>query len=66
MMRYYAACIYLWSLPVLLQAQSAASDVDTTSAGYKAGYTIGEWLPFIILIILVLMVMFRARKLSKD
>lgn len=66
MMRYLAACIYLWGLPILLRAQSAATDADTTSAGYKVGYTIGEWLPFIILIILVLMVMFRARKLSKD
>lgn len=40
--------------------------VDTTSVGYKIGYEIGSWLPFLIIITLLLLVMFRARRLSRN
>lgn len=54
-------------LPFSLQSQNTASHgVDTTDTGYQIGYQIGSWLPFLIIITLVLMVMYRARKLSKD
>lgn len=67
MIRYYVSLVFLWSWPMLLQAQQQNThSADTSSAGYKIGYTVGEWLPFLILIVLVLMVMFRARKLSKE
>ncbi|WP_416439699.1 hypothetical protein [Phnomibacter sp. MR] len=30
--------------------------VDTTSAGYKFGYQLGSWLPFIFLVLITLIV----------
>lgn len=41
-----AAFALVSAVPVIVAAQEAA---DTTSAGYKIGYKIGSWLPFIIL-----------------
>ncbi|MEO1715209.1 MAG: hypothetical protein AAFU60_17920 [Bacteroidota bacterium] len=34
--------------------------VDTTDIGYKIGYEIGSWLPFIIIVVLALLVWRRA------
>jgi len=42
------------------------AQVDTTSVGYKIGYEIGSWLPFLIIITLLLLVMIRARRLSRN
>jgi hypothetical protein len=35
----------------------AAEEVDTTSGGYRIGYEIGSWLPFIILAVLFLVML---------
>lgn len=58
-------CLFLGSSALFSQHEQADS-VDTTSTGYKIGYEIGSWLPFLIIITLALMVMYRARKYSKD
>ena len=60
--------ILLFSLvncPLFSQNQ-VTEGVDTTSSGYKIGYEIGSWLPFLIIFTLAIMVMYRARKYSKD
>ncbi|NBC07371.1 MAG: hypothetical protein GVY26_09280 [Bacteroidetes bacterium] len=54
-------------LPTLLLGQ--AEGVDTTSESYRRRYeigkTIGEWLPFIIIFTLALMVIIRTYRLSQ-
>ncbi|MEL7119558.1 MAG: hypothetical protein AAFO07_08960 [Bacteroidota bacterium] len=39
-------------IDLLLQA-------DTTSVGYKIGYQIGSWLPFMIIVLIVGMIIYR-------
>jgi len=48
-----------------LQVWAQAEGVDTTSAGYQIGYEIGNWLPFIIIFTLALMVVIRSYRLSQ-
>ncbi|HKK80214.1 MAG TPA: hypothetical protein VJ933_11325 [Phaeodactylibacter sp.] len=54
-------------LPALLLGQTEA--VDTTSESYRRRYeigkTIGEWLPFIVIFTLALMVIIRTYRLSQ-
>lgn len=50
-------------LPFLAIAQEES--VDTTSQGYKIGYEIGSWLPFLIIFTLALMVIIRSYRLSQ-
>ena len=47
--------VYLNKLSPMLLLQ-----VDTTDIGYKIGYEIGSWLPFIIIVVLALLVWRRA------
>ncbi len=42
----YAALLLLALFPEVFGAQEG---VDTTSSGYKTGYQIGSWLPFLVL-----------------
>ena len=58
--------IFLWLLPLLIQAQTDTTQVDTTSSGYKIGYQIGSWLPFIILIGLLIFFTVRAARSGKE
>lgn len=63
--------LFLFCYTLFIQVTSHAQNetgtaMDTTSVGYQIGYQIGSWLPLLIIITLALMVMYRARKLSKD
>lgn len=54
-------------LPVWLGAQPADTlGVDTTSRGYRIGYAVGSWLPFLVLFTLALLVLLRSIRLSRD
>lgn len=50
---------------LLLLFQTDTTAVDTTSRGYEIGYTIGSWLPFLIIFTLALMVIIRSYRLSQ-
>ncbi len=52
-------CLFLGQILTLL-AQVDDRGVDTTGAGYRVGYQIGSWLPFIIIIGLALLIIFRS------
>ncbi len=49
----------------LLSAQIDERGVDTSSRGYQIGRSIGEWLPFLILFTLALLVIIRSYRLSQ-
>jgi lipopolysaccharide export LptBFGC system permease protein LptF len=53
----------LMTLIVSLRAQTEG--IDTTSQEYKIGYQIGEWLPFLVIFTLALMVIIRSYRLSQ-
>ena len=55
------SCIMI--LMVSLRAQTEGA--DTTSQSYKIGYQIGEWLPFLVIFTLALMVIIRSYRLSQ-
>ena len=40
--------------------------VDTTSLGYKIGFTLGSWLPFIIIVIIVLLILRKRYRFDKE
>lgn len=63
-LKFLLAFLLFLSLPVL-SAQRDSADVDTTSIGYHIGYEIGSWLPFLVIFTLALMVIIRARNLSR-
>lgn len=60
----------LMILVILLFPSWQEAQIDTTSESYRKkyeiGYRIGEWLPFLVLITLVILVMMRARKASRE
>ena len=39
---------------------------DTTGVGYKIGYQIGSWLPFLVLATIFIWLLLKAFKRSKD
>jgi len=43
-----------------LFAQVDGRGVDTTGTGYRVGYQVGSWLPFIVIIALALLIVFRS------
>lgn len=49
----------------LLGAQIDERGVDTTGRGYQIGRSIGEWIPFLILFTLALLVIIRSYRLSQ-
>jgi|GEM_PF-2204016 len=59
------ALLFLAFISITTRAPGQAEGVDTTSSGYKIGYEIGSWLPFIILFTLALMVIIRSFRLSQ-
>ncbi|MCB9264407.1 MAG: hypothetical protein H6558_05200 [Lewinellaceae bacterium] len=44
----------------------AAQEADTASLGYQIGYHIGSWLPFSIIILLALLILFKSSRQSRD
>lgn len=50
---------------LLLGAQVDERGVDTTGRGYQIGRSIGEWIPFLILFTLALLVIIRSYRLSQ-
>jgi len=53
-------CSLFFCQILLVVAQVDDRGVDTTGAGYRVGYQIGSWLPFIIIIGLALLIIFRS------
>lgn len=51
-----------WSL----YAQVDDRGVDTTGIGYRIGREIGNWLPFLVIISLALLVIYRSYNFSQE
>jgi len=51
---------FILSQVLIVFAQVDDRGVDTTGTGYRVGYQIGSWLPFIIVIGLALLIIFRS------
>ncbi len=49
-------------LPVFLMAQ----EVDTSSHSYQVGHQIGSWLPFLVIITLMVLVIIRASRRRQE
>lgn len=49
----------------LLTAQNDSMGVDTTDWRYEVGYTIGTWLPFLIIVALALLIIVRGHRFRK-
>lgn len=58
-----SAALALLAIPAL-PAQEAVA--DTSSFGYKAGYHIGSWLPFLIIVILVVLIIRKSGGQSRE
>jgi len=56
--------IVFWVRISAIQAQTNEPGVDTTGIGYRIGYEIGSWLPFIIIFILALLVIYNSYRFS--
>lgn len=48
-----------------LMAQIDDRGIDTTGIGYRIGREIGDWLPFLIIITLALLVIYRSYNFSE-
>lgn len=42
------------------------AQVDTTAIGYRIGYSIGSWLPFVIIAILALVIILKGYRHGKE
>ena len=58
--------ILMWSVSLPLWGQADTVQVDTSSAGYKVGYQIGSWLPFILLAAILIFLTVRAVRKGKE
>lgn len=66
-MTYRLIAIFLvWSVSSPLWGQADTVQVDTSSAGYKIGYQIGSWLPFILLAAILIFLTVRAVRKGRE
>ncbi|MCO6479798.1 MAG: hypothetical protein J5I94_24385 [Phaeodactylibacter sp.] len=56
----------LLGLLMVIAAPLSAQEPDTTSLGYKIGYHIGSWLPFGIIVLLVVLILARKSRRSPN
>lgn len=59
----YSTTLSTFCLPSLFCQEARA---DTSALGYKVGYHLGSWLPFLIIIILVVLIIRKSGRQSQE
>ncbi len=61
-----AILFFVFPLALPGQGDTAAVSVDTSSFGYKIGYQVGSWLPFLLLAGILIYLTVRAARKGKE